>query len=329
MIRDQSVAGNPSPGGRVPSWDLTLNFVPIAYPQEIPAVIQMQAGKQEFWRIANASADSLLDLQLRFDGVPQPLQIVALDAVPVDSQDRANEGKSVTTGHLLIPTAGRVEVIVPAPSADVKKAELVTRNVTTGPDGDNDPHRVLATIENVSDVARLETDDDEIQPDAPAPNSQPRFAGLATAHVDTKRSLYFSENNPKSHFFITVDGAKPILFKPGNAPAIVTTQGSVEDWTIQNRTLENHEFHIHQIHFLVLSQDNFETNGSPSDKAVLGQFMDTIQVPYWDGNPKHPYPSVTLRMDFRGPDVGNFVYHCHIAEHEDDGMMAIITVLPR
>ena len=27
-------------------------------------------------------------------------------------------------------------------------------------------------------------------------------------------------------------------------------------------------------------------------------------------------------------DVGDFVYHCHIAEHEDDGMMAIVRVIP-
>ena len=40
-------------------------------------------------------------------------------------------------------------------------------------------------------------------------------------------------------------------------------------------------------------------------------------------------PSVKLRMDFRGPEVGDFVYHCHILEHEDGGMMAIIRVLPR
>jgi FtsP/CotA-like multicopper oxidase with cupredoxin domain len=33
-------------------------------------------------------------------------------------------------------------------------------------------------------------------------------------------------------------------------------------------------------------------------------------------------------MDFRGFDIGDFVYHCHIAEHEDHGMMAIIRVLP-
>jgi FtsP/CotA-like multicopper oxidase with cupredoxin domain len=33
-------------------------------------------------------------------------------------------------------------------------------------------------------------------------------------------------------------------------------------------------------------------------------------------------------MDFRGADVGDFVYHCHILGHEDGGMMAIIRVLP-
>jgi FtsP/CotA-like multicopper oxidase with cupredoxin domain len=119
-----------------------------------------------------------------------------------------------------------------------------------------------------------------------------------------------------------------VIFSPDNPPAVTTTQGSVEDWTIQNRAQENHEFHFHQIHFMVLSQNNFQVNGSQPVRAPQGQLMDMIEIPYWDGNPAHPYPSVTLRMDFRGPDIGNFVYHCHILNHEDQGMMAIIRVLP-
>jgi FtsP/CotA-like multicopper oxidase with cupredoxin domain len=51
-----------------------------------------------------------------------------------------------------------------------------------------------------------------------------------------------------------------------------------------------------------------------------------IQVPFWDQNPDHPFPSVTLRIDFRGPDIGDFVFHCHILNHEDLGMMNIIRV---
>jgi FtsP/CotA-like multicopper oxidase with cupredoxin domain len=137
--------------------------------------------------------------------------------------------------------------------------------------------------------------------------------------------LYFSEvvsdpSDPSSptNFYITVDGATPTLFDPANPPAIVTTQGSTEDWIVENRAGENHEFHIHQIHFLVLERDG---------KPVKGQYRDMINIPYWTGT--GPYPSVKLRMDFRGPDVGDFVYHCHILGHEDSGMMAIIRVLPK
>ena len=55
---------------------------------------------------------------------------------------------------------------------------------------------------------------------------------------------------------------------------------------------------------------------------------DVVQVPLWDGDPEHPFPSVKVRMDFRGLDVGDFVCHCHVAEHGDHGMMAIIRVNP-
>jgi FtsP/CotA-like multicopper oxidase with cupredoxin domain len=328
VIRDQNVAGNPTPGGAVPSWDLSVNFVPIAYPKEIPAIIQMRQGEKELWRVVNASADTQLDLQLLFDGVPQVLQVVGLDGVPVDSQDGTRRGKVVKATDILIPTAGRAELIVPAPRSDVKLVQLVTLNVNTGPDGDNDPQRTLATIQTFPTADALASENDQSVSAQIEPVSRQRFEGLETAHVNARRRLYFSEDNPNSNFFITVDGANPILFSPTNPPAIVTTQGSVEDWTIQNRTLENHEFHLHQTHFLLLAQSNFEVNGSQRDETIQGQFMDTVQIPYWDGNSQHPFPSVTVRVDFRGFDIGDFVYHCHIAEHEDHGMMAIIRVLP-
>ena len=57
------------------------------------------------------------------------------------------------------------------------------------------------------------------------------------------------------------------------------------------------------------------------------QYLDTVVVPYWKGH--GPFPSVTVLMDFRGKITGDFVYHCHILEHEDGGMMATIRVLPR
>ena len=76
---------------------------------------------------------------------------------------------------------------------------------------------------------------------------------------------------------------------------------------------------MHQIH-LKLSKENGK-EVTPSRR----QFLDMIQIPYWTGS--GAYPSVTVRMDFRGPDIGDLVYHCHILGHEDNGMMAIIRVL--
>jgi len=116
-----------------------------------------------------------------------------------------------------------------------------------------------------------------------------------------------------------VDGQTPKLFDPNNPPAITTTQGAVEDWTTENRAQENHAFHIHQIHFLLPAR-----NGLPVPPEQR-QYLETVNIPFWRGT--GPYPSVKVRMDFRGAVVGDFVYHCHFILHSDFGMMAIIRVL--
>lgn len=334
IIRDQNVAGMPNPGGpnNVPSWDLSMNYIPIAFPDYTPAAIQMRPAEQQLWRVVNASADTIIDLQLQFDGQPQILQVVGLDGVPTGSQDGTRRGKIIPMNDILLAPAARAEFIVTGPSSAVKNATLLTLNVDTGPIGDNDPQRPLATIQTTNGGHEQATPDAE-EPDLtmPAPSGvlgPQRFEGLASARPTTQRTLYFSEvlsdpNNPLSptNFFITVDGATPELFSPTNPPAIVTTQGAVEDWTIQNQTGELHEFHIHQIHFLLLA-----VNGVPVPPRQQ-QFLDMINIPYWTGS--GPYPSVTVRMDFRGRDIGDFVYHCHILGHEDNGMMAIVRVNPR
>ncbi len=323
LIRDQTVAGNASPGGPVPAWDMTLNYVPIAYPAETPAIIELAPGRKEFWRLVNASADTVADVQLVYDGVPQPLEVVALDGVCTGSQDGARQGKIVKMTDILIPPAGRAEFIVTTPSAAVTSATFQTLKVHTGPDGDNDTTRTLAML------IRDEKAADGL-PKMPAASAAPgpqRFERLAQAPIAARRILYFSEvlsepDNPASptNFFITVDGATPTLFSAANPPAIVTTQGAVEEWTIENRAQEVHEFHMHQIHFQLLARNGVTV---PPEQR---QFFDTVQVPFWSG--KGPYPSVTVLMDFRGKITGDFVYHCHILGHEDAGMMAIIRVRP-
>jgi FtsP/CotA-like multicopper oxidase with cupredoxin domain len=320
IVRDQNVPGADDKDTRAPAWDLSLNYVPVLYPAYTPAVLHTTSGELEFWRVLNGSADTILDIEVVYDGVPQTLLLAAIDGVPTGSQDGSKTGTLVPLKHLRLPTASRAEFVVRTPSRSVRNAQFLTLAVNTGPDGDHDPARPIAVI--VPD-----------RPYAPGPTVVPgppperhRFGGLATAAVTAIRKLFFSEDDKR--FFMTIDGQTPRVYSPDNPPSIVTTQGSVEDWTIENRTKENHDFHIHQIHFLVLSQDNFEVNGSRPVAAIQGQMADMIDVPFWDGNPAHPYPRVTLRLDFRGPATGDFVYHCHILEHEDKGMMAVIRVLP-
>jgi FtsP/CotA-like multicopper oxidase with cupredoxin domain len=116
-----------------------------------------------------------------------------------------------------------------------------------------------------------------------------------------------------------LDGKQPRAFDMNfTKPDITARQGTVEDWIIENRATEAHVFHIHQIHFQVLERD-----GRMVNEPLL---RDTIDLPYWDGKSPH-YPSLKLRMDFRDPNiVGTFLYHCHILEHEDGGMMGSIRV---
>jgi FtsP/CotA-like multicopper oxidase with cupredoxin domain len=323
VVRDQRV-GHPPKGKitiRVPSWDISLNYVPVSFPKYVPAVIKMQTGTQEFWRVVNASADTTLDLQLKYDGVVQPLEIVALDGVPTGSQDGRHQGTIITQNDILIPPAGRAEFIVTGPGAGVQKAILVTERIDTGPLGDSDPGRPVAVIQQTTKGSGVPP---RIFPVAATIGGE-RFAGLDDSMVTAHRHLYFSETQSQTPggegnftFFITVRGQTQMAYYPGEPPAIITHRGAVEDWTIQNQAKEVHMFHMHQIHFQLLA-----INGVPVP-PVQRQWYDTHEVGYWTGS--GPYPSIKVRMDFRGAVAGEFVYHCHILGHEDNGMMANILV---
>jgi FtsP/CotA-like multicopper oxidase with cupredoxin domain len=253
----------------------------------------------------------------------------------VSSQDGTQPGRLISVSEYRLPVAGRVEFLVNAPSSTVKVAQLVTNNINTGPQGDCDPARPIFNIALIGDG----DDNDEPLPDDNVGQfqylntNQQRFGGLGSMQISATRVFQFSEIQP-TQFFITQTSAnqQPTLFDTNNPPAVITTQGSAEKWIVQNIAQENHEFHMHQIHFNVISQDNFEINGTQHTAAINGQFLDMIEVPFWD-NVKNPNqssaPQVELKMDFRGMDVGDFVYHCHILSHEDLGMMAVIRVLPK
>jgi FtsP/CotA-like multicopper oxidase with cupredoxin domain len=319
--RDGDSANNGTGFGK-PAKDLSVNFVPVPYPDYPPAVIKMKPGERQFWRVLNASAITYLNLAVVFKRAPQMLGIVAIDGVP--KNENGNAANAVEWhGHIGVPPGARVEFIVNGPPLGMP-ALFVTRTVNTGQGGENDPNRALASIVAADDAPEPRSTL-AANPEALPPPALPWLGNVTPTRV---RRLYFSEkledpNNPNSAttFYITVDGQTPAAFDPASdVPNIVAKQGDVEDWIIENRSTELHAFHIHQIHFLLM-----DWSGVPVDEPFL---RDTVNVPFYNGRALQ-YPSVRVRMDFRDANtVGMFVYHCHLLEHEDGGMMGLIRVEP-
>jgi FtsP/CotA-like multicopper oxidase with cupredoxin domain len=295
-------------------YQLTINFQPAIYPYNTSPIIQMQAGEKQFWRVANATTQGFLNLQVMFGTTAQTLELIGLDGVPVT-------GNPMVTS-IAVPPAGRAEFIVTGPPAGTTNATFITSGFNTGPVGNANTYQILGNI--VPTTTSGQRQPTAVASEAPTERVTPRFSGLAQITPTTQRHLYFSEaalgTNPPVNFFITVDGQQPKLFTMDEPPAIVTKVGAVEDWTIENRTSEEHAFHMHQIHFLVM-----EVNGVALANPTM---QDTYPMPFWPGY--GPYPSIKVRMDFRDPQIaGTFVYHCHVLDHEDAGMMAKIRVDPQ
>lgn len=315
-------AANTGTGFGKPAKDLSINFVPVPYPDYRPAVIEMKPEEQQLWRVVNASGITYLNLQVLFDHAPQKLGLIAMDGVPLNANGLPADFVDWQT-HLGVPPGARVEFIVKGPPAGVSGL-LVTKTVDTGAGGENDPNRTIATITASNDapepVSKLAASPQ------PLPASQTPWLG-SVAPVRT-RKLYFSEKlldpddpNSATEFYLTVEGQAPVQFDPKSGiPNIIAKQGTVEDWIIENRSSELHAFHIHQLHFMLI-----DFHGKPANEPFL---RDTVNVPYYNGRALE-YPSVRLRMDFRDPNtVGDFLYHCHLLEHEDGGMMGLIRVEP-
>jgi len=318
--RDGDAANNGTGFGK-PAKDLSINSVPVPYPDYPPAIIEMKPEEPQLWRVLNASGITYLNLEVLFGHTPQKLGIVALDGVPLNQSGMIGDYVDWET-HLGIPPAGRVEFIVKAPPAGTP-ALLVTRTVDTGAGGENDPNRMIAKIKVSKDAPEPQSTLSATPKPLP-PSSLPWLGSVAPVRT---RKLYFSEklldpNNPNSatEFYLTVDGQKPEPFDPKSGPNLVAKQGTVEDWIIENRSSELHAFHIHQLHFMLIDYQG---------RTVNEPFLrDTVNVPYYNGRALE-YPSVKLRMDFRDPNtVGDFLYHCHLLEHEDGGMMGWIRVEP-
>jgi L-ascorbate oxidase len=244
----------------------------------------------------------------------------------------------------------------PAGSAAI----LRTNGFNAGPMGDNWPAVDLAKVRFVAGdpaIGAVATTAKESGPidlaglssqlrsaNAEVPND-PSCASLAAGH---KRRIFFNsvpgigfglgyeevdQNDvPVAGTFVDVapfDPAAPTVCLPlasGNLP-------TTERWELVNISGSEHNFHMHQVHFSVVTEAQIENTAVPSTLPGRPIMMDSLPLRHADGycatvadwrkGACQTYPST---VDITFTVAGDFVYHCHVLSHEDAGMMAVIRV---
>jgi FtsP/CotA-like multicopper oxidase with cupredoxin domain len=215
--------------------------------------------------------------------------------------------------------------LLEAPPPGVK-AYLVTHAVDTGCAGDRLPERRLAVITAGGTTTVPATE-------VPASQSSARnlFSGLLARHTDRERVIAMAEYprpgiTDQVDFYI-VERKPGAVLRPygmGSPPAISARAGTTEEWVIENWTNELHAFHIHQVHFRVLAVD-----GKPVTDAPL---LDVVNVPYAEATGYHSKEGpvrpgrVRIKLYFPESLAGDIPFHCHLVDHEDNGMMGVLRV---
>lgn len=197
--------------------------------------------------------------------------------------------KRVEVEELLLVPAARAEVLVTLP--------------------DHRPRRLL--YRNYPRVGRNATAEQPILTLLPPASPQP--VALPGRLVNLDR---FDER--------LADGQREVRFSPMQingkpfqhhhqgghvAPLFEVRAGAREIWTVHNDDVMNHPFHLHTWHFDILS-----VNGRPPAITAIRDMLNLS-------------PGNAARIGIHFADFsGRTMFHCHIAEHADQGMMAVLDV---
>ena len=100
--------------------------------------------------------------------------------------------------------------------------------------------------------------------------------------------------------------------------------GATEVWELYNTTADAHPMHIHEIAFEVVNrQDLVLTTRARSPQPIQLDGEPTAPEPWENGfkDTVIAYPGQVTRVKAQFNTPGQFVWHCHIVEHEDNEMM--------
>ncbi|CAH0177584.1 MULTISPECIES: multicopper oxidase family protein [unclassified Arthrobacter] len=258
--------------------------------------LSARPGERERWLIVNTCVARYL--RLRLDG--QQMQLRGMDSGRYPAPGTVDE--------LLLAPGNRADVLVTAAAGDATlRAAYYNRGGMAGMMGPAGPAPnggqgtadiVLATL-SVSGAPA---------PAPPAVPTQPAPADLRNAVVAAHRQLTFAAGGMgmgMGMMSFTINGRE---FNASRTDTTAAAQ-TVEEWTLINPSPMDHPFHLH-----VWPMQIIEARGTTPDAPL---WRDVVNVP--------ANGQVKVRINFKD-FAGRSVYHCHILDHEDQGMMGVIEV---
>ena len=270
---------------------------------QLNPLLTMRPGERQVFNVANIGNNAFYLLALvNGSGVRQQLRAVAEDGNPFTVV--GNPGGDPTL--LGMPPGRRWSFVVVGGNA----GEQWTLQTLGFNDGFNNwPAKTLMTVRFAGTPV--------VYPNPlPTTLTPPTnyYRDLRGVPVAAHRTVVFDQGpNAAGVFQFTINGG---VFP--NNPVFQPRLGTVEEWELLNVTTDVHPFHLHTNPQQVVSAQN-QPNG-------LGLYQDVINVPARNATTGAP-GRVVIRVEFLDY-LGTIVYHCHRVDHEDDGMMALVNMVP-
>jgi FtsP/CotA-like multicopper oxidase with cupredoxin domain len=265
-------------------------------------------GERERWRIINACLSRYL--RLRLDG--QQMSFLGIDSGRFEAAHEVSE--------VVLAPGNRADLLVTGTAGiSALRAHTYDRGISGGMMVGSGSSTAAADIA----LATFHVAGDDVATVAAIPG-QPVPRDLRTATVTARRELIFAMGMGGGMGGDTGDGmgggmgdgmgggmmSATINGQVFDATRVDTTVqfDSVEDWLLTNTSQLDHPMHLH-----VWPMQIIEQSGQPV-KTIMWQ--DVVNIP----------ARSTVRVRIAFDDFsGRTVYHCHILDHEDSGMMGVIT----
>ena len=202
--------------------------------------------------------------------------------------------KPVEVKEILLTTGERVEVLVRG--TDAPGTRVTLQNL---PYDRYSPQTRPADWQTTRDLLTLETTSERPVNPVAIPATLRKIIPLDTSKATAVRTIVFGQGmiNGKHMDMGRVD--------------VSTHVGATEIWEITNIVGMDHPFHLHGFQFQVLDRDGV--------REPYLAWKDMLNIP------KHSSARIIVRYD---DYPGKWMFHCHILDHEDHGMMGVLEVKP-